>query len=89
MFFRRFDGQLMMTLHAPNIIDKERMLLFEMEYKGGKLCIINETTGTWLSRKYNPDGSDKGIWNTPEIVSSALVTNRTDDGETTDSDEKE
>ncbi len=88
MFFRRFDGQLMMTLHAPNIIDKERMLLFEMEYRGGKLHIINEMTGTWLSRKYNPDGSDKGIWNTPEIVSSAPVTNRTDDGETIDPDEK-
>ncbi len=50
MLFKRFDGQLMMALHAPNHPhEKKRMLLFEMEEKGGKLAILNECTGNWMS----------------------------------------
>jgi len=50
MLFKRFDGQLMMSLHAPNHPhEKKRMLLFEMEDKNGKLAILNECTGNWYS----------------------------------------
>ena len=49
MLFRRFDGQLMMALHAPNHPhEKKRMLLFEMEEKDGKLYTLNECTGNWF-----------------------------------------
>lgn len=61
MLFRRFDGTLMMTMHSPNIPSQERMLLFEMEIKDGKLHIVNETTGNWLRNRYNSDGSEKMI----------------------------
>jgi Beta-xylosidase len=37
--FKRFDGQLMMTLHSPNK-DTERALLFEMEDTGETLRIV-------------------------------------------------
>lgn len=49
MMFRRFDGQLMMSLHCPNIHPLKRILLFEMEEKGDKLHIINEVTGNWFN----------------------------------------
>ena len=83
MFFRRFDGRLMMALHAPNILEKERMLLFEMEYSGGKLHIVNEITGSWLQNKYNADGSDKGVWNTPEVASGSSACAPKGTGEST------
>ena len=31
MLFRRFDGQLMLTLHQPNVSPKERMRLYPVE----------------------------------------------------------
>lgn len=48
MLFRTFSGQLMMSLHCPNIHPKKRMLLFEMDESRGKLQIINECTGNWF-----------------------------------------
>lgn len=60
MMFRRFDGTLMMCLHSPNIHEKEKMLLFEMEDKNGRLHIRNEITGNWIYNKYTEDGKDKG-----------------------------
>ena len=48
MLFRTFSGQLMMSLHCPNIHPKKRMLLFEMDESRGKLAIINECTGNWF-----------------------------------------
>ena len=48
MLFRTFSGQLMMSLHCPNIHPKKRMLLFEMDDRFGKLSIINECTGNWF-----------------------------------------
>lgn len=62
MLFNRFDGTLMMTLHCPNIPQKERMLLFEMEMKGNKLHIINEITGNWRKNFYLPDGRQKRLY---------------------------
>ncbi len=56
MFFRRFDGTLMMVMHSPNIPSKEKMLLFEMEVKANRLCIVNEVTGNWITHKYLPNG---------------------------------
>jgi GH43 family beta-xylosidase len=41
--FKRFDGQLMMTLHSPNK-DTERALLFEMEDTGETLRIVRTFT---------------------------------------------
>lgn len=49
MLFRTFSGQLMMSLHCPNVHPKKRMLLFEMDESRGKLSIINECTGNWYS----------------------------------------
>ena len=50
MLFHRFDGQLMMSMHAPNHPhDKKRMLLFEMDDRDGKLRTMNECTGNWFS----------------------------------------
>ena len=49
MLFRTFSGQLMMSLHCPNIHPKKRMLLFEMDESRGKLAIINECTGNWFN----------------------------------------
>ena len=49
MLFRTFQGQLMMSLHCPNIHPKKRMLLFEMDESRGKLSIINECTGNWFN----------------------------------------
>lgn len=50
MLFNRFDGQLMMAMHAPNHPgEKKRMLLFEMEERGGKLAVLNECTGNWFA----------------------------------------
>ncbi|MDD6051904.1 MAG: glycoside hydrolase family 43 protein [Clostridiales bacterium] len=42
-------GQLMMALHCPNDHPKKRMLLFEMDERGGELRIINECTGNWFT----------------------------------------
>ena len=50
MLFRKFDGQLMMAMHAPNHPHShKRMLLFEMEENGGKLAVLNEITGNWFN----------------------------------------
>ena len=49
MLFDSFDGKLMMSCHCPNIHDKKRILLFEMEEKEGKLFIVSEKTGNWLT----------------------------------------
>lgn len=50
MLFHTFEGQLMMALHCPNTHGKKRALLFEMEERGDKLCIVNEVTGNWYDR---------------------------------------
>jgi hypothetical protein len=49
MLFRTFGGQLMMSLHCPNIHSLKRILLFEMEEKNGDLHIVNEVTGNWYN----------------------------------------
>ena len=49
MLFRTFSGQLMMSLHCPNIHPRKRMLLFEMDDRRGKLRIVNECTGNWFN----------------------------------------
>jgi beta-xylosidase len=50
MLFKRFDGQLMMSFHAPNHPHSaKRMLLFEVEEQGSKLVTLNEITGNWYS----------------------------------------
>ena len=49
MLFKTFDGQLMMSLHAPNDHKRKRILLFEMEERGDRLHIINEVTGNWYN----------------------------------------
>jgi GH43 family beta-xylosidase len=42
MLFHRFDGQLMMALHAPNSGPNQRIHLFEMEDTGETLRIVRE-----------------------------------------------
>lgn len=59
MLFTTFEGKLVLTIHSPNIVGNERLLMFEMEDKNGKLRIINELTGNWLCNRYNPDGTKK------------------------------
>lgn len=59
MLFNSFDGKLILTIHSPNIMKQERLLLFEMEDKNGKLLVINELTGNWMPNRYYPDGSAK------------------------------
>lgn len=59
MLFRRLDGQLMLALHTPNIIGKERLALFEINEKFGKLQIINEITGSWMQKQYDEAGLDE------------------------------
>jgi len=49
MLFRTFEGQLVMSLHCPNIPAEKRMLLFEMEEKNDKLYTVNEITGNWYN----------------------------------------
>ena len=49
MLFRTFEGQLIMSLHAPNEHRRKRILLFEMEERGDSLHIINEITGNWYN----------------------------------------
>ncbi|MBQ6527637.1 MAG: hypothetical protein IJI38_03835, partial [Clostridia bacterium] len=49
MLFKTFEGQLMMSLHAPNDHKRKRILLFEMEERGDRLHIINEVTGNWYN----------------------------------------
>ncbi len=49
MLFRNFGGQLMMSLHCPNIHEKKRILLFEMEETAHSLSIVNEVTGNWYA----------------------------------------
>ena len=39
MMFRRFDGQLMMILHSPNIVPQERAVLLEMEDLGDTIRV--------------------------------------------------
>ena len=58
MLFKAFNGRLMMSLHCPNIHEKKRMLLFEMEEIGDKLAIVNEITGNW----YNGAGGSAKNW---------------------------
>ncbi|NMA64631.1 MAG: family 43 glycosylhydrolase [Clostridiaceae bacterium] len=60
MMFISFDGKLILTVHSPNIMGKEHLLLFEMEDRNGKLNIINELTGNWIPNRYYPDGRDVG-----------------------------
>lgn len=57
MLFTSFEGQLIMSLHCPNIHPLKKILLFEMEEKGGDLHIINEITGNWYN---NAGGNAKG-----------------------------
>ena len=54
MLFRTFEGQLMMSLHCPNIHTEKRMLLFTMEEKGDSLNIVNEITGNWYTHISGP-----------------------------------
>lgn len=49
MLFRHFGGDLMMSLHCPNIHPEKRMLLFEMDEDGDHLRIRNEVTGNWYT----------------------------------------
>ena len=42
MMFRRFDGQLMMSLHVPNEPPNERIQLFEMEDTGDTVRILRK-----------------------------------------------
>ena len=58
MLFRTFEGQLMMSLHSPNIHQYKRILLFEMEETAGKLHIINEVTGNWNQRIGDTPGQE-------------------------------
>ena len=58
MLFKKFGGELMMSLHCPNIHPKKRILLFEMTEKGDKLEIRNEITGNW----YNNAGGAAEHW---------------------------
>jgi len=46
MFFKRFDGQLMMALHTPNGGALERIHLFEIEDAGETLRVTREFAGT-------------------------------------------
>jgi hypothetical protein len=39
MLFKRLDGQLMMILHSPNVVPKERAVLLEMEDLGDTLRV--------------------------------------------------
>lgn len=45
MFFKRFDGQLMMALHSPNGGPDTRIHLFEIEDTGDTLRVIREVRG--------------------------------------------
>lgn len=58
MLFRSFDDKLIMSLHCPNIHEKKRILLFEMEEVEDKLAIVNELTGNW----YNSAGGSAERW---------------------------
>lgn len=58
MLFRSFGGELMMSLHCPNIHEKKRILLFEMDDSDNKLSIKNEVTGNW----YNGAGGSAQNW---------------------------
>ncbi len=50
MLFHTFGGQLMMSLHCPNIHPQKRILLFEMEESKGGIYIVNEVTGNWYNK---------------------------------------
>ena len=58
MLFETFEGKLMMSIHCPNIHEKKRILLFEMEEKEDSLAIKNEITGNW----YNTAGGSAKNW---------------------------
>jgi hypothetical protein len=60
MLFESFDGKLLLTVHSPNIIKKEHLLIFEMDDSDGKLQIINEITGNWIPNRYFENGVGKG-----------------------------
>ena len=62
MLFHTFEGQLVMSLHCPNIHPRKRMLLFEMDDSQGKLRILNEITGNW----YDQIGGTTKPWGYPE-----------------------
>lgn len=49
MLFTSFEGNLIMSLHAPNTHTRKHMLLFQMEVKNEKLHIVNEITGNWYN----------------------------------------
>ncbi|MBP3939995.1 MAG: family 43 glycosylhydrolase [Christensenellaceae bacterium] len=49
MMFKTFEGRLMMSLHCPNVHQKKRMHLFEMQEDGDKLHVVNEITGNWYN----------------------------------------
>lgn len=42
MLFRRFDGQLMLTLHQPNVGRKERMRLYRVELTADGIILKNQ-----------------------------------------------
>jgi len=58
MLFRAFGGELMMSLHCPNIHEKKRILIFEMDDSNDKLSIKNEITGNW----YHLAGGEATNW---------------------------
>ena len=79
MLFHRFDGQLMMALHAPNHPhQKKRMLLFEMEEKPDGLAVLNECTGNWMSidKAREPQGYYTQDPKTPPVFSQYGVSPR-------------
>jgi len=45
MIFRTFEGQLMLVLHQPNVVPKERIHLFELEDTGETLRLVREFSG--------------------------------------------
>ncbi len=60
MMFTTFESKLMLTVHSPNIIGREKLLIFEMQEQDGKLKTVNEITGNWRYNRYYSDGKDKG-----------------------------
>lgn len=71
MLFHSFDGRLMMALHCPNTphTDK-RLLVFEMEDKGGKLSVVNEITGNWYNGAKGP--ADHWVYKQPYVDKRGL-----------------
>lgn len=44
MLFRTFEGQLCLTIHAPNNHPKERPVIFRMQEKQGQLTLMDNPT---------------------------------------------